>query len=206
MSTELSIPTSRGAIAARYDAPATGRRAAALLVGGADGGFDGPAEALYPDLVADLAAIGCGTLRLDFRIHRFPNDPEEGVFDVLAGIDYLAGEDVDRVALVGHSFGGAVVIEAGVRDRRVVCVATLATQTAGAQRVAELAPTPLLLIHGRADIRLSAEGSRLLYEHAGEPKRLELIDGATHSLRQGRSDVRQLLVAWFTEQLGTRDP
>jgi len=205
VSTELAIPSARGAIAARFDPPAPGRRAAALLVGGGDGGFDGPAEALYPDLVDDLAALGCGALRLDFRIHRFPNDPAEGVFDVLAGIEYLASEGIDRVALVGHSFGGAVVIEAGVRSQHVVAVATLATQTAGAQHVAELAPTPLLLVHGLADIRLSPESSRLLYRYAGEPKRLELLEGATHSLRQRRADVRRLLVAWFAEHLAGAD-
>jgi hypothetical protein len=171
------------------------------MVGGGDGGFDGPAEALYLDLVDDLGAIGCGALRLDFRIHKFPNDPEEGVFDVLAGIEHLARAGIDRVALVGHSFGGAVVIEAGVRDRRVACVATLATQTAGAQRVAELAPTPLLLIHGLADIRLPPDGSRMLFRRAGEPKRLELLEGATHSLRQRREDVRDELLRWFAVHL-----
>ncbi len=193
----IQIPTDRGDVAARFDPPPPEGDSAVILVGGADGGFDGPAEALYPDLAADLVAAGHGALRLDFRIHRFPNDVDEGVHDVRAGIAYLADRGVERIALAGHSFGGAVVIDAAIGEPRVACVATLSTQTAGAQRVAELAPTPLLLIHGLDDTRLSPDCSRLLHRMAGEPKRLVLLEGATHSLRQRRKDVRAELLRWF---------
>jgi pimeloyl-ACP methyl ester carboxylesterase len=204
MSLELEIPTARGPVRALFDRPPEGGRAAVLLVGGADGGFDGPAEALYPTLVEDLAALGIGALRLDFRIHRFPNDPDEGVHDLLHGIGALEERGIERIGLVGHSFGGAVVIEAGIRAASVSCVATLSTQTAGAQRVALLAPKPLLLVHGLEDIRLSPDCSRMLHRMAGEPKRLVLLEGATHSLRQRREDVRRLLVEWFNEHLAAR--
>lgn len=171
------------------------------MVGGGDGGLDGPANALYPDLAAGLAAHGVAALRVDFRVHAFPGPMHEGVFDVLRGIDFLAAEGVTRAGLAGHSFGGAVVIEAGVRSDMVESVATLATQTAGAQRVAELAPTPLLLVHGLADVRLPPDCSRLLHDLAGKPKRLELLAGATHSLRQRREELRTLLLDWFSETL-----
>jgi uncharacterized protein len=178
--------------------------AAVLMVGGGDGGFDGPAEALYPTLAADLNAIGIGALRLDFRIHRFPGPIEDGVLDVCAGIDELARRGVARVGLLGHSFGGAVVIEAAARDleRRVASVATLSTQTAGALRVDELAPRPVLFVHGLEDTRLPPSCSEMLYERAKEPRRLELLEGATHSLRQRREDVRRTLIEWFGQTLG----
>lgn len=200
MSTALELPSARGPIPALLDA-VEGATAAVTMVGGADGGFDGPAEALYPTLVEDFAARGITSLRLDFRIHKFPNDVDEGVYDLLHGVAALEERGVRRVGLVGHSFGGAVVIDAGVRATSVAAVATLATQTAGAQRTPELAPTPLLLVHGRDDTRLSPECSQLLYDLAGEPKRLELLDGATHSLRQRREKVRQLLLEWFEAHL-----
>jgi hypothetical protein len=126
---------------------------------------------------------------------------DESVHDVRAGIGFLAGNGVSRVGLLGHSFGGAVMIEAGVQDAAVASVATLATQTAGAQRVGELAPRPLLLIHGLDDIRLPPDCSRMIFGMAGEPKRIELLEGARHSLRQRREDVRGLLRDWFTETL-----
>jgi pimeloyl-ACP methyl ester carboxylesterase len=200
MSERLELPSARGSIPVLLDA-VEGASAAVAMVGGADGGFDGPAEALYPTLVEDLTGRGVSSLRLDFRIHKFPNDVAEGVYDLLHGIAALEERGARRIGLVGHSFGGAVVIEAGIRAQGVAAVATLATQTAGAQRTPMLAPTPLLLIHGRDDIRLSPECSQLLYDMAGEPRQLELLEGATHSLRQRREEVRALLLHWFDDHL-----
>lgn len=193
MTEPITIPTARGDVQALWDAPAESPRLAAILVGGGDGGFDGPAEALYPTLADDLTARGIGTLRLDFRIHRFPNDVDEGVHDLLAGLAWLEERGVEVAGLAGHSFGGAVVIEAAAQAPSVGAVVTLATQTAGAQRVALVAPRPLLLIHGLDDVRLSPRCSELLYGMAGEPKSLVLIPGATHSLRQAREQVRTLV-------------
>jgi hypothetical protein len=170
------------------------------MVGGGDGGLDGPAEALYATLADDLAERGVATLRVDFRLHEFPGDVAEGVHDLLKGARYLLDAGHERIGVLGHSFGGAVVIEAAAQDPRIASVATLATQTAGAERVASVAPRPLLLVHGLDDTRLDPDCSRLLYRMAGDPRRLELLEGATHSLRQRREDVRTLVRDWF---LGT---
>jgi hypothetical protein len=196
----VELPSPRGPVRCALH-HVDGAAAAVAMVGGGDGGLDGPAEAIYPTLGAGLAERGIATLRLDFRIHQFPGDVDEGVHDLLVGARYLAGLGIARLGVLGHSFGGAVVIEAAAREPAITSVATLATQTAGAQRVGELAPRPLLLVHGLADTRLSPDCSRLLYRLAGEPKRLELLEGATHSLRQRREDVRGLVVAWFVETL-----
>ncbi len=171
------------------------------MVGGGDGGLDGPAEKLYPDLAGDLQALGIGTLRLDFRIHSFPGDLDSGVHDVLEGIRFLLERGYRRIGLAGHSFGGAVVIDAAARESAVASVATLAAQTAGAQRVGEISPRPVLFVHGLADIRLPADCSRQLHRLAGEPKRLVLFEDATHSLRQRREELRKLLADWFVETL-----
>ena len=196
----VAVDSDRGPISCAYH-PVPEAEAAVIMVGGGDGGLDGPAEKLYPDLAADLQTRGIDALRLDFRIHRFPGPVEEGAHDVVAGIRYLVERGCSRVGLLGHSFGGAVVIEAAVRDSAVASVATLATQTAGAKRVHELAPRPILLVHGLDDVRLSPDCSRMLYRMAGEPKRLVLYEGATHSLRQRREDLRTLLLDWFVETL-----
>lgn len=201
----VDIPSARGTVVAaltspRADAPVV------VMVGGGDGGLDGPVG-LYVALAADLAAAGIATLRVDFRIHRFPGPVEDGVHDVRAAIDWLAGRGSGSIGLLGHSFGGAVVIEAGVEEgARVASVATLATQTAGAQRVGELAPRPLLLVHGLEDVRLSPDCSRLLHSMAGEPRELVLLEGATHSLRQRQPEVRAMLVEWFARTLRGNAP
>jgi len=203
---EIEVPSERGGVRCALDwvdgAPSGSILAGVVMVGGGDGGLDGPAESLYPTLGNDLAGVGIATLRVDFRVHQFPGDVEEGVADVLTGVRYLIEQGVERLGVLGHSFGGAVVIESAAEEPAIRSVVTLATQTAGAQRVAELAPVPLLLVHGLDDVRLTPDCSRMLYRLAGEPKRLELLDGATHSLRQRREDVRELVRRWFVETLG----
>lgn len=198
------LPSERGALRCAYHAaPAaeTAGGAAVVMVGGGDGGLDGPAEALYPELARALAGRGIAALRVDFRVHGFPGDLAEAVFDVRTALTCLAERGVRRAGLLGHSFGGAVVIEAAVDHPLVASVATLASQTAGAQRVGELAPRPVLFVHGMDDIRLPPECSRELHRLARSPTRLELLAGATHSLRQRRADVLHMLREWFTETL-----
>ena len=196
----LALPTERGAVRCLYHRGLPGA-GAALMVGGTDGGFDGPADRIYPTLAEDLAQVGISALRLDFRIKRAPGPLEEGVFDVLAGIAFLRQEQAGPIALMGHSYGSAVVIEAAVRAPEVAAVVALSTQTAGAQRAALVAPRPLLLVHGAEDRRLPPQCSQLVYSWAREPKELVILEGAKHSLRQRRQELRRLLVDWLRRQL-----
>jgi dienelactone hydrolase len=65
--------------------------------------------------------------------------------DVLLGLAWLAGEGRRRVVLVGHSFGGAVVVTAGAAaGDAVVAVAALSSQTRGTEAAASLSPKSLL--------------------------------------------------------------
>jgi alpha/beta superfamily hydrolase len=172
-----------------------------IMVGGFDGGFDGPADAIYPDLASDLATHGIGALRLDFREHRSPGIVADGAQDVLSAIAHLRSRGVERFGLLGHSFGAAVMITAGALSSEVAAVVTLSTQTAGTRLADRISPRPLLLVHGLEDIRLSPDCSRYVYALAREPKELVLLEGARHSLRQRREDLRKLVVDWLVARL-----
>ena len=50
--------------------------------------------------------------------------------------------------------------------------------------VAGINPRPLLLVHGSQDETVAVSHAHRLYDTAGEPKRLIIIDGAGHALRQ----------------------
>jgi len=50
--------------------------------------------------------------------------------------------------------------------------------------VARIAPRPLLLVHGSRDETVEISHAYKLYDEAGEPKQLIIIDGAEHGLRQ----------------------
>ena len=198
--TDLSIPSKRGPIAVRWHPPlGDAVRGAVLCVGGFDGGFDGPAEGIYGDLENELPQHGIGVLLLDFRVKTSPGPIDDGTFDVLAGVDWLIDQKVGQVALIGHSYGGAIVIRAAARSSDVVATCALSTQTAGIDpdEVRSLAPRPLLLVHGAADWRLPPRLSQWVYSIAGDGRELHIIEDATHSLRQGRDDVWAILIDWI---------
>ena len=122
--TAITIDSADGPIAARFH-DADPARGGILCVGGFDGGFDGPAEGLYSDLGTTLPTRGIAVLRLDFRVKRSPGPIDDGTADVLAGIDWLAQRSRTPVALIGHSYGGAIVVrvfEVKVEDHAIDCV------------------------------------------------------------------------------------
>ncbi len=202
--TEVTVPSELGSIDALWHPPPlSARRGAILCVGGFDGGFDGPAENIYTDLAEVLTLQGIGVLRLDFRVKTSPGPIDDGTADVLAGIEWLADQGHNPVALLGHSYGGAIVIRAAARSSAVAGVAALATQTAGIDPpdLDRIAPRPLLLIHGAADWRLAARLSQWVYSIAGEGRELHILEGATHSLRQRRSELWTLLIDWLERVL-----
>ena len=65
--------------------------------------------------------------------------------------------------------------------------------------VAGIAPRPLLLVHGDQDETVDISHAYMLYEKAGEPKQIAIIDGAGHRLRQNSRAVAAVLV-WLKSQ------
>ncbi len=56
-------------------------------------------------------------------------------------------------------------------------------QVSPINHVARIAPRPLLLVHGGADEVVLPSHARRLYQKAGEPKMLAMVEGAGHRLR-----------------------
>jgi dienelactone hydrolase len=192
----LAIKTTRGTVPmVMHSAAEAGR--AALCLSGAIGGLDGPSR-LYPALGLALPTMGVTIARLDYRM---PNDFTECLLDAMAGLAFLGGIGHKRVAILGHSFGGAVAINAGTLSPIAAGVIALSSQLAGAHVVGDLAPRPLLLIHGTADTILSHESSQALYERAREPKTIRLFPGAGHRLGEVAAEVQDLTERWLLETI-----
>ena len=103
--------------------------------------------------------------------------------DVLLVQHILHRRGVERVVLVGHSFGGAVAIGAGaLLNGSCAGVVALSTQVPGTEHVDKLAGTPLLLVHGENDGVLPDLCSRNVFARAGDPKQLILLPGEGHVL------------------------
>lgn len=194
---EILLQTSRGDIHGMLH-PVEGGTGAVVCVGGAMGGIDGPADRLYTRLPALLSAGQVTVFRVDYRQ---PNDLEECVLDVLAGCSFLKGIGASGVVLVGHSFGGAVVIKAGELAPIVRGVVSMSPQLHGTREVENL-NRPLLLVHGMSDTVLSHEASEDIYSRALDPKRIALYAEAGHSLIQAKDQIDALLAEWIPACLG----
>lgn len=67
--------------------------------------------------------------------------------------------------------------------------------------VGELSPTPLLLIHGAADITIPSAHAVALYDAARPPKELWLLPGIRHIEAFSKPEYRERLLAWLTTTL-----
>lgn len=74
----VNLKTSRGIVECRYY-PVTGAQRGAIWVGGAGGGWDTPAQGLYPQLCQELMGEAIASLQVRYR---YPNNLEESVLDV----------------------------------------------------------------------------------------------------------------------------
>jgi fermentation-respiration switch protein FrsA (DUF1100 family) len=191
----LDIETNAGTIRCRVHA-AKNAMNGVVWVFGAGGGLGGPAGGLYTRLATQLEPEGITSLRLDYR---HPGQLTPCVLDTLAGVYVLEQMGISRIVLVGHSFGGAVVISAGAASPSTVAVAALSSQTAGTGAVNQLSPKALLLMHGTADEVLPASCSQDIYLRAREPKSMLLYPGCKHGLDQCREEIDQDLLQWIRD-------
>jgi hypothetical protein len=194
---KLLLQTSAGDITARLHR-ANQAKGAVVWVGGAGGGLGGPAGGLYPRLSRQLAEQQIASLRLHYR---HPNELLACVMDTLLGVAYLKFLTLERVVLVGHSFGGAVAISAGAMSEEVVGVAALSSQSYGTDLAADLSPKPLLLMHGTADEILPHGCSLDIYRRAREPKEILLYEGCRHGLDQCQEQLDRDLSNWIVQML-----
>lgn len=169
-----------------------------LACGGAMGGLLGPADGLYHDLGVALAAEGIGMLRVGWRR---PNDLERCTLDLTAAADLASRRGGRSFITVGHSFGGAIAVRAGLMlDRHCAGIVGLATQSAGCEMADQLDPdVPLLLFHGDRDQILPSMASEMVRMIAGHGE-LVLLPGDDHLLARSGTLLRERLLEWIPAQ------
>jgi uncharacterized protein len=167
-----------------------------------------------------LPQRGFNVLVFDYRGYgASAGSPEpKGVFeDSNAALDYVRKRtDVDptRLLVLGQSLGGTNAIAAvgagnrvgvkamaidstfysyaSIASDKIPGAGLLVSDTYSADRtIANLAPIPLLLLHGTADAVIPYAHSRRLYDKAREPKTLITVEGGGH-------------IEAFTQRFGTR--
>ena len=182
----LEVYTTRGLLTLLWHGNRDAR-SVVVTCGGGMGSLLGPADAIYHWLGTELAAVGIGTVRVGYRK---PNDLSRCVHDVAATCDLASRSGGRRFVVIGHSFGGAVAVQAGVvLGEHCAGVIGLATQSAGCEIAGELGDTPLLLLHGTDDEILPPETSGVVQILAGHGD-VVLLPGTGHLLTQSPDEVR----------------
>jgi uncharacterized protein len=184
-------------------------------------------------LVEWLPRRGFNVFVFDYRGYgASEGSPEpKGVFeDSSAALDYVRSRpdiDPERLLVLGQSLGGAnaiAVVGSGNRKgvKGVVIEATFTSYSSIASEklsgagafmddslspdrfIARLSPTPLLLLHGTADVVIPYPHATKLIAAAREPKRLVIIEGGGHIEAFGRrfgAKYMDIVTGFFDEVL-----
>jgi dienelactone hydrolase len=193
----LEIYTLRGLLTVLWHGDADAEDVV-VACGGAMGGLLGPASGLYQHLGEELAAPRSGTSLLRVSWRR-PNDLDLCTVDLLAAADLAARAGGRRFVTMGHSFGGAVAVRAGIAmGEWTAGVVTFATQSAGCEEAAALG-APLLLFHGDRDELLPVMASEVVQHLAGGETAADLVvcSGAGHLLSEAGDELRAQVPAWI---------
>ena len=195
----LEVYTLRGLLTLMWHGTRDARNVV-VTCGGGMGSLLGPAEGLYHWLGQELAPEGAGTVRVGYRK---PNDLSRCVHDVAAACDLASRAGARRFVVIGHSFGGAVAVQAGVvLGEHCAGVVGLATQSAGCELASELGDTPLLLLHGTEDEILPPETSGVVQMLAGHGE-VVLLPGTGHLLTQSKDEVRDRVRSWIIDRFAS---
>lgn len=166
-----------------------------IAMGGAMGGVLGPAKRLYHELATTLPDQGVGVMRVGYRK---PGDLNRCLIDVAAAAESAAKVGAERFVFLGHSFGGAVAVQAALTmPDHTAGVATFATQSAGCEAAAELRPEmPFVLYHGDSDRILPPDASFMVQMIAGRGD-IQILNGAAHLLSEAADEIRAHFLPWL---------
>jgi dienelactone hydrolase len=194
--------------------------AAVVLVSGAGGGVSGPSgkvpplhtaeqkqankQGIYPSLADKLALlISIPCIRLDYR---HPAQTDYCTADIAASLDYLSQQyNSTRFVIVGWSFGSSPCITAAADEPdRIRGVASIGSQLAGTDGIAQLSPRPFFLLHGADDPVLSASSSQTLYQQYGTEghRDIKLFPGGDHGLTGHAPEAEGMILAFAAKTLG----
>lgn len=193
---QITFQTTRGQFDALFHTR-KGINRAVIMLGGANGGFDGPG-ALYPKLAEELLNCGIASLRLN---NRAPGDCVQCAVDTLVAVQYLDDESIHDIVLAGWSFGSAVAISSGSVARSVRGVVAMSPLNVAGCCARRLRRKPILVIHGEEDTVSPVTVADRLYSEADEPRQLIVYPCTGHTLEEAGSKLVTDIKDWALSTL-----
>ncbi len=125
--------------------------------------------------------------------------------DVQGAIDFLAGTDilkVEKIYLVGYSFGAWVGLRAALKEEKVKAIVGISPPTSifdfGFLLGSRL---PKLIIFGSSDPFCPHETTASLFSSLLEPKQMKVIPGADHFLLGREKELAELVSGFLNSFL-----
>ena len=155
-----------------------------------------------------LASFGFPTLRFNFRgTGRSEGKHNEGkgeVEDVRAALEFLHNEFHLPIIFAGFSFGAATGMRAACPDEHVVAIISLGTPVVAdgrtyAYKFLASCAKPKLFVSGSQDQYSPARELQEVVNHAAEPKKLVLIEGAEHFFMGKLELMQSAIQEWVRE-------
>jgi len=185
----------------------------AHMSGGTQDGWD--------DLPEALRQAGYVVLTFDFRGHgesKGSPDPPSAALDLTTALSYLRTLPevaTGQIGLVGASMGGmaSVIVGADEADVRTVVGISTSPGAAGQDAIAaigRLSPRPFLAIGCTGDPITRPERVTQLFDAAGEPKQLILLNCDTHAndifYKEAGQELSNQLLQWLDTHLPDLSP
>ncbi|MGK5086028.1 dienelactone hydrolase family protein [Bdellovibrionota bacterium FG-2] len=204
---DLPIENETGEFAhAQWWSPATETPCAGIIfVSGVDGGFIEPADGIYTRMATQLSSqFSGGCVESIFVEYRSPGVLDPSVNDALAGAQFLRSHGVSKMAIVGWSFGGAVIVNSAVKIPEVTTVIGFSPQSRDTEAVVSFTNQSLLLFHSHDDENVPFSASLDILEEAPSTifKEFHPLDGFDHQLTGAQDLVDPIVMQWLSQKLG----
>lgn len=156
-----------------------------------------------------LCDIGIAALKFNFRgVGQSDGEFSRGLGeadDAEEALEFLSIHDnviPGRVGLAGYSFGAAVTLAVGATSNVPQAIASIACPTRAFNRIgAEEMVQPKLLVSAEHDHDFPTDQFNFLSKRYGDPKQIEIIEGADHFMAGHTKDVEKLTTAFFKKWL-----
>ncbi len=150
----------------------------------------------------DVALMCGGAMAIGYRT---PGDLTRCLLDTCAAADLALRNGAERFAILGHSFGGAVAIQAASTfPAHTAGIVTFATQSAGCEDAALIGSTPLLLLHGERDSILGPENSVMVQSIAGTGE-VRTFPGTDHLMAEAADEIAEMTGTWVREKFAAHE-
>ncbi|MGZ3697974.1 MAG: alpha/beta hydrolase family protein [Bdellovibrionota bacterium] len=181
-------------------------RCGILFVSGVDGGYVEPDDQIYDRVATRFYSRGVPSVFVKYRNpgNDDPSQLTDSVEDAKAGAQLLRSLGASRIAILGWSFGGAVITNTPLEVPEIVTVIGFSPQSLNTEPVARFTTQSLLLFHSVDDENVPYEtGANLINDEAPSSirKKFVTLRKYNHALDGASAEVDPQVFEWLDREL-----